>query len=136
MIEINPQGQSDSRLLFYAFIFFSFEIAYSVGFFLYMFKEFTLLQKPVLALELASYFFFLMLAARAFQRFPFKWLWVGFAFVVGFGVPAALSFAITKRLSEAAAPNLWFGATFIAISLIKLAVAGGIYVWSINRRVN
>ena len=122
-----------AQLRIHARNFFGAEIAYSIGYFLYHFGGLVFIQTPVLALEIASYLIFLSFTACAFQRLPFKWLWVVLAFVITFGIPAAISLVVTTELTEVAAPDFWFWATSLAISLIKLAVAGCIYVWSINR---
>jgi len=119
-----------------AIVFGVIEIAYSVGFFLLHFENWTSLFRTVSLLNVASWFAFIVYATMVFQLLSYRWLRVIFAFIAFLIVPAAFSLAVTKQLTDADAAKLWFEITFIVTTALKFGIAGCIYVWSIYRERN
>jgi hypothetical protein len=119
-----------------AIVFGVIKIAYSVGFFLLSFENWTSLYRTTSVLNVASWFAFIVYATTAFQPLSYRWARVIFAFIVFLIVPAAFSLVVTKQLVDADAAKLWFEVTFIATTALKFGIAGCIYVWSIYRERN
>jgi hypothetical protein len=123
---------TSSLMRLYAWCFSIAVIAYSIAFYLYLYEGMTFLQAPAAGLELLSYINFLAFAASAFETISFRWLWVLLSLVAEIAIPSAISLLVTLQLSQMNAARIWAGATFFAVSILKLAIAGGILLWRIG----
>jgi hypothetical protein len=120
------------RLRGYALAFSIASITYSIGFFLYRYEKVAFLQIPVAVLEPVPHLIFLVFVVSAFERLSLNWLWAALALSFEIFFPAWLTLAITTKLYEADAPHIWWYATFVAVGLLKVAIALSILLWRIN----
>jgi hypothetical protein len=123
---------ADPLLRLFGLLFTVSVIAYSIGYFLLQYKGFDSLFAVTAGLEILSYANFLGLAVVAFRAFKLRWLWAILALLLEFALPAAVSIFITSSLNAAHASTPWFYASFVLISLLKLAIAGGVIWLSIH----
>src|SRR5215813_10463854 len=99
--------------------------------FILAFGAFESLRDYTLYLNIASWSAFGAFAVAAFWQFSYTWLRVIAAFLVFYFLPIIVAL-VYARLTYLISTE-WITITLVVLHLIRLAVAGLIYLWSVRR---